>query len=308
MGFGANDVSVIIPYYNRERYIDESVESVLAQTLKPLEVIIVNDCSRESSRRYLDKYAGQCKIVDLTTNVGLAAARNEGIRHARGRFIAFQDDDDIWLPEKLEKQRRYMDEHPECDAVHSAVWAFFHNGSEMLFSCNWPPPITLAQALTNDCWVSVQATLIRSEAIRAIGGFDPSFRVCEDRDFAIRCCAAGYRVEPMYEPLVRLRRQGHDSLTGRYWNIFLGDLKTCWKHKKLYYRAYGPRGFLSFLLEKLRTATYSTPFAHRCMHALIRYIPVKYQTRPGYIDPTLRLSPQQAVNEPDQTLSSRFSC
>src|SRR5215467_2929118 len=99
-----SDISVVIPYYNREEYIDEAVQSVLAQTLKPLEIIIVNDCSRESSRRYLDRYADVCTIVDLKVNVGLAGSRNAGIRAARGRFIALLDDDDIWYPEKLEVQ------------------------------------------------------------------------------------------------------------------------------------------------------------------------------------------------------------
>ena len=61
-----SDISVVIPYYNREQYIEEAVQSVMSQTLKPLEIIIVNDCSRESSRRYLDRYASTCKIVDLT--------------------------------------------------------------------------------------------------------------------------------------------------------------------------------------------------------------------------------------------------
>src|ERR1700758_5627858 len=97
-----SDISVVIPYYNREQYIDETVQSVLAQTLMPLEIIIVNDCSRESSRRHLDRYADVCRILDLPTNVGLAGARNAGMRAARGKFIALLDDDDIWLPHKLE--------------------------------------------------------------------------------------------------------------------------------------------------------------------------------------------------------------
>lgn len=290
MGFGTHgvhDISVIIPYYNRERYIDETIQSVMAQTLKPLELIVVNDCSRPSSRRYLDRYQGLCTIVDLATNVGLAAARNEGIRHARGRFIAFQDDDDIWLPEKLEKQRRYLDEHPECAAVHTAALAFFANGTDMLFACDWPPPTTLAQTLTNDCWVSAQTTLIRTEVIRALGGFDPRFRVCEDRDFAIRCCAAGYRMDPIADPLARIRRQGHDSLTGRSWNIFLGDLKLCWKHKKHFYRAYGLRGFVSFLLEKLRIASYHSRYLKHGVRLLVRHVGIKYRLRAGYQDPVL---------------------
>ena len=288
MGSGTSDISVVIPYYNRERYIDETVQSVLAQTLKPLEIIIVNDCSRESSRRYLDRYAGVCKIVDLTTNVGLAAARNEGIRHARGGFIAFLDDDDIWLPDKLEVQCRYMEEHPECSAVHCAVWAFFSDKPDALWQCNWPPPITLAQALTNDYWVIVPTTLIRSEVIRALGGFDPRFRECEDRDFAIRCCAAGYRIEAIREPLARIRRQGHDSLTRQRWHLYRADVKLCWKHRSHYYRAYGLRGFVSFLLEKAHIASYHTRYVDGGVRLLLRWVKVKYQVRTGYHDPVLR--------------------
>ena len=80
MNAEASDISVIIPYYNREQYIDETVQSVLAQTLKPIEIIIVNDRSRESSRRHLDRYADTCRILNLPENVGLAAARNAGMR------------------------------------------------------------------------------------------------------------------------------------------------------------------------------------------------------------------------------------
>ncbi|MGC9999173.1 MAG: glycosyltransferase family 2 protein [Bryobacteraceae bacterium] len=78
-----SDISVVITYHNREQYIDETIQSVLAQTLKPLEIIIVNDRSRESSRKYLDRYAGVCTIIDLPANMGIGAAREEGIRRAR---------------------------------------------------------------------------------------------------------------------------------------------------------------------------------------------------------------------------------
>ena len=84
------DVSVIIPYYNREQYIGQAIESVLAQAIKPLEIIIVNDGSRQSARRHLDRYAEICIIVDLPATVGAASARNEGIRRARGKFVAFR--------------------------------------------------------------------------------------------------------------------------------------------------------------------------------------------------------------------------
>ena len=279
------DISVVIPYYNREKYVDEAVQSVLAQTLKPLEIIIVNDCSRESSRRHLDRYASQCTIVDLKGNVGLAGARNAGIQHARGKFIAFLDDDDMWLPRKLEVQRQFLEDHPECAAVHSTGIAFFSDGSEALWGANCTEPITLAQALTNDHWVMVPTTLIRTEAVRSVGGFDRRFRECEDRDFIIRCCAAGYKIAGISEPLARIRRQGHDSLTKRNWRMYWVDVKMCWKHRKFYYRAYGVRGFVSFLLEKAHIASYNTRFVDGRVRFLMRWIGVKYEVRPGYRDP-----------------------
>jgi len=149
-----SDISVVIPYYNREEYIDEAIQSVLAQTLQPLEIIIVNDCSRESSRRYLDRYAGVCTIIDLAKNIGVAAARNEGIRRARGQFIAFLDSDDLWVPEKLDRQRRYMDEHPRCDVVQTATWRFYSDRPNRFDTCDQPVPLTLSWALRLEGWVN----------------------------------------------------------------------------------------------------------------------------------------------------------
>jgi Glycosyl transferase family 2 len=73
-------ISVVIPYHNREQYIDEAIQSVLAQTLEPLEIIIVIDCSRESARRNWDRYAETCTIIDLPMTMGIASVQNQGIR------------------------------------------------------------------------------------------------------------------------------------------------------------------------------------------------------------------------------------
>jgi glycosyltransferase involved in cell wall biosynthesis len=283
----ASDISVIIPYCNREQYIGEAVQSVMSQTLKPLEIIIVNDCSRESSRRYLDRYTSICRIVDLDVNVGLAAARNKGVCCARGRFIAFLDDDDVWLPQKLEIQRRYMDEHPECAIVHTAVWLFFQTGRDEFFQRFGEGPMTLAQALTNGYWAIIPTVLVRSEVIHAVAGFDVNFRECEDRDFIIRCCAAGYRVEGISEPLVRVRRQNQEGLTKDHWRIFRADLRMCWKHKKHYLQAFGFRGILSFVLEKIQFPSSRTRYLDGGVRRILRFVKVNYQLRPGYKDPVL---------------------
>ncbi len=304
MAFGASDISVIIPYYNRERYIDEAVQSVLAQTLKPLEIIIVNDCSRESSRRSLDRYSDVCRIVDLPVNVGLAGARNAGIRVARGQFIALLDDDDIWLPHKLELQRNYMEEHPECSGVHSAVWAMLPDQPDTLyrrFGTWWHPmseandwlaagevnagPITLAQALTNDNWVIPSTMMFRTEVVRVLGGFDPHFRQVEDRDFIVRFCAAGFQIEGIYQPLVRLRREGHSNLTGRPWRIFRSDLKMCWKHRALFFRVYGPLGIVWFVAEKLQEPTFGIPCVYGGVRRLFWFARAKSPIRSDYKEP-----------------------
>ncbi|MGO9241035.1 MAG: glycosyltransferase family 2 protein [Bryobacteraceae bacterium] len=280
-----SDISVVIPYHNREQYIDEAVQSVLAQTIQPFEIIIVNDGSRESSRRYLDRYAGVCTIVDLPASMGAAVARNEGIRRARGEFIAFLDDDDIWLPEKLEQQRRYMAEHPRCDAVHTAAWAFFSGRPDRLITRDWPGPLTLAQALTHDYWVIHPTLLIRADVVRALGGYDPRFRRSQDHEFTIRCAAAGCRIESIPEPLARFRRQGHDGTTMHRWRMFRSRVSLCWKHRALYYRVYGVRGMVSFPLASLEIWTRNVRYVGGAVRLLLRFIPVKWEVRPDYVEP-----------------------
>jgi teichuronic acid biosynthesis glycosyltransferase TuaG len=288
-----SDVSVVITYYNREQYIDEAIKSVLGQTLKPLEIILVDDCSRESSRRHLDRYGDVCKIIDLPVNVGLAAARNAGIRAARGKFIALLDDDDVWLPFKLEAQRDYMDEHPECSMVHSAYWAFFADGSEVLRILFPLGPMTLAKSLTDEYWVCPSTMLFRTDHVRSLGGFDPVFRQCEDRDFLVRLCAAGYRVEGIREPLIKLRRESHNSLTRNLWRIFQSDLKVCWKHRALYLRVYGMRGIVSYVLEKLYTASRTTRYVDGSVRLLLRFLKVRYRVKAGYREPVpLQVQPK----------------
>jgi glycosyltransferase involved in cell wall biosynthesis len=292
VGQKTSDVSVIIPFYNRETYIDEAIQSVLAQTLKPLELIVVNDCSRESSRRYLDRYSEVCKIVDLPVNVGLAGSRNAGVREARGRFVAFLDDDDLWLPRKLEVQRAYMREHPECAIVHCAAWFFYKDGTEEYYKRFDPGPMTLAQSITNSYWAIIPTCVVRTDVMKAVQGFDVAYRECEDRDFIIRCCAAGYRVEGLTEPLARVRRIGQDGLTSRHWRLYRTDLRMCWKHKVYYLRAYGPRGILSFALEKIHLPSSKTRLLDAAVRRLTRLVKVKYDIRPGYRDPVL-VSPSQ---------------
>jgi teichuronic acid biosynthesis glycosyltransferase TuaG len=103
-------VSIIMPCYKASKYIKESIESVLNQTYENWELLIIDDCSPDDSLSYirgmlLDE---RCKLIELDSNVGAAKARNIGQKEAKGRFVAFLDSDDLWMPRKLEVQIKYM--------------------------------------------------------------------------------------------------------------------------------------------------------------------------------------------------------
>lgn len=107
-------VSIITPSYNSSQFIEGTIQSIFNQTYQNWELIIIDDCSKDNSCAVIQKYADQDKrvqLIKLEKNSGAAVARNTGIEHATGRFIAFLDSDDTWHPEKLEKQIHFMLEH-----------------------------------------------------------------------------------------------------------------------------------------------------------------------------------------------------
>lgn len=107
-------VSVITPAYNCESTISETIESVLAQTWSNWEMLIVDDCSTDATNQMVKEYANvdeRIKLIRLEKNSGSAVARNTAIRHAKGRYIALLDSDDLWKPQKLERQISFMQDH-----------------------------------------------------------------------------------------------------------------------------------------------------------------------------------------------------
>ena len=110
---GEELVSIVMPAYNVEKYIEESIESVLYQTYSNWELIIVNDCSLDNTYKIIKKYHkkdSRIKSYSLLKNQGVANARNIAINNAKGKYITFLDSDDIWLPKKLEEQLKFIDQ------------------------------------------------------------------------------------------------------------------------------------------------------------------------------------------------------
>ncbi|HSR98856.1 MAG TPA: glycosyltransferase family A protein [Kofleriaceae bacterium] len=224
-------VSVIIPYYNRARFIDECLASIFGQSRAPDEVIVVDDGSVPEERRHLDRFVPRIRIVDQVRNQGVAAARNAGVRAATGAWLAFNDSDDTWVPDKLKIQLAYLANHPGCDGVHTAVRAIFQNG-RVAVSEPIAPKLTLEDAL-HDNMVRMQTLVIKAEVFRAIGGMDERLRCCEDDDFGIRLAAAGYHIHYLADPLTDLRRGDYERLFSDWRRIVRGKASVAIRHRAL---------------------------------------------------------------------------
>jgi len=126
-------VSVVMPVYNGARFLQESIESILDQTFKDFEFLIVNDGSTDQSEEIIRKYAHIDDRIHLITNpenLGIAEATNTGIAHALGEYIALMDQDDISMPERLEKQVVFLDTHPEISVVGANSIRLDENGEQ----------------------------------------------------------------------------------------------------------------------------------------------------------------------------------
>lgn len=114
-------VTIIMPVYNGERYLEKAVQSALAQSYPNFELILIDDCSGDQSTQIIEKYLPDQRVVYLrnTKNVGVASSRNRALEHSKGEFITFHDQDDLWLPNKLSLQMDALRQHPEIGLLHT---------------------------------------------------------------------------------------------------------------------------------------------------------------------------------------------
>ncbi|HLG94867.1 MAG TPA: glycosyltransferase [Bryobacteraceae bacterium] len=179
-------VSVILPIYNAARFVREAVASVLSQSWTDLELIAIDDGSEDASACEFQQ-AGDCRSSLIRQeHRGPAAARNTGLRLARGRYIAFMDGDDLWLPGKLEQDVAFLDAHPEADLVFSSMRIVdeFGNGLGRTIR-KWSGAVTIRDLLIEDI-IGTPTVLMRREAVEQIGDFDESMPAGSDYDYWLR--------------------------------------------------------------------------------------------------------------------------
>ena len=202
------EVSVIIPTYNCARYLTEAIDSVLSQTFKDFEVLVIDDGSTDDTGAVVSRYGAPVRYV-RQENSGVAVARNRGIEESRGRYVAFLDADDTWFPCKLEQQLDAFDKNTGCRVCYSAFTVVDSTLVPLYINRSDRRGSALEDLLLRGNVVGSICTVLAERSLfSAIGGFDTTLSQCADWDIWVRLAV---HTEFLYidEPLVTYRHHGN---------------------------------------------------------------------------------------------------
>jgi len=226
---GRPDVSVVIPTFNRRDLVCEAVESALGQSMPSLEVIVVDDGSRDGTWDHLrNRYVCDRRVrVVAKPNGGAASARNRGLALVRAPFTAFLDSDDLWMPEYLERQLAVLAESGAdavlCDAACG--------GGTGHFELTGRPPPTSLDAVLAGGWGLPTALVVRTDVARSLR-FDESYSNCEDTEFLLRFHAAGHllAINPRRLAVWRHHGQGRKTDESRQAHV-IAEIRMLYPHR-----------------------------------------------------------------------------
>lgn len=208
-------VSIIIPSYNCEEYIEETINCILNQTHKNIEIIVVDDGSTDSTREIVSSYHSTVRLI-TQENARVCSARNKGLEESTGDLICFMDHDDYWYPHKLTVQIEQFKNTPEAGIVYSAfiIWNS-HNkkfpSPDTIDITDYPDSIDskmsgwIYHQLLLDCWVLTSTAMIRREVFDSCGNFDTSLPYSEDWDLWMRICRQ-YTIIKLIKPTTLYRQ------------------------------------------------------------------------------------------------------
>jgi glycosyltransferase involved in cell wall biosynthesis len=198
-------ISVIVPAYHSGRTIQECLDSILAQTHPPQQIIVVDDQSTDDTvqqiRQWNARHGNMAQLIVMPENKGPASARNAGLDAAACDWIAFLDADDAWLPWRLEKQLAVLQQHPDAMFICAQTMDLdtsTPDDANVPWTSAVPEILNLEKMLDHNP-VATSTVLVRRSTVKACGGFDSSFRGPEDYDLWLRILANG---EGLYLPLI----------------------------------------------------------------------------------------------------------
>jgi glycosyltransferase involved in cell wall biosynthesis len=204
-----------MPVFNGEQYLAAAIESVLSQTLPDFELILIDDGSADGSGNIIRRHAARDSriVARFLEHRGVAAARNQGVELASGRFVAFLDADDVAEPDRLALQREHLERRTDCVALGGQI-LFVDQDGWPLYRSDLPTDHTAideAHLSGVGCVLSQGTSAISRDAIIRVGGFRSQFQVAEDLDLLLRLAEIG-RLANLTEPVIRCRLH-RDSLT-----------------------------------------------------------------------------------------------
>ncbi|WP_242185168.1 glycosyltransferase family A protein [Sphingomonas sp. CARO-RG-8B-R24-01] len=228
-------VSVVIPAYNHQDFVERSIRSVLDQTYHPVELIVVDDGSPDATLAVIERVhqeTGGAFTMLTKPNGGVASTLNEAIRHAHGKYIAILASDDRFLPEKLARQVALFEQGPpEVGAVHCNGYDETLAGDAVLLTGSYVPAegACLRQLIARGVTAIASSVMVRREAYDRTGGFDETL-VGEDLDFYAAVAAQGYEFRYDPSPLM-VKTAAPDSLGSKVELFFDDPFKTLAKYR-----------------------------------------------------------------------------
>ena len=203
-------VGVVMPVFNAERYLSEALDSMDAQTYRDFEVIAVDDGSTDGSKRILESRSG-VRVFSTGGNVGVARALNLGLLMSRSEYVARMDADDVSMPERFERQVRFLDDNQDVGIVGSRFWSM----SEDLKVVNWSnevptSPSEIERTLLDTCCIGHPTVMMRRRVVETIGGYrqDAESRSVEDYEMWLRAVSKGIKIANLPDYLLRYREHG----------------------------------------------------------------------------------------------------
>jgi len=215
-GNGQPTVSVIMSVYNGKRFLQEAIDSILAQTFTDFEFLIFDDGSTDGSSDILSAAAARNRriVLERLPHTGLSAALNRGLEKARGRYVARMDADDISLPDRFEKQIRFLDSHPDIALVSGGFELIDEEGRSLKTILHPVLPEIVHHELLEHNFICHPAIMARRDALRSIGGYRAQYLHAEDWDMWLRL-SERYRLANLPDVLIKYRQHlSKVSLTG----------------------------------------------------------------------------------------------
>lgn len=289
-------ISIVIPNYNYAKYLQNAIDSVLAQTYKNTEIIVVDDGSNDDSHNILISYGNKIVII-RQKNQGVSVARNNGVLKSTGEYVAFLDADDLWLPQKLEKQLTLLRSDEMIGLVHCSMMHISPQNALCGENIDGMEGYVAADLLRFERGVVIGAgstSLVLRNAFDEVGGFKSNLSTAADWDFCYRI-ALKYKIGFVREPLVLYRIHGnnmhdnvkvmeHDMMVGFKSAFSNGALANRWVcygnlHRVLAGSYFNSKQYCSFLyhmLLSLLLMPFCIVYYFKAVFRRIKILPFKF--------------------------------